>query len=159
MILITLGTQDKSFIRLLKAVEDCCEKGLIQERVVVQSGHTLFSSKYMEVFDYIEYDKFDQLIDQADLVITHGGVGTIMSALRKGKRIIGVARLAQYKEHHNDHQKEILESFDEKGYLIYVRDLDQLEDALYLAQNFEPVKYESNTQKMIQQIREFIYQS
>ena len=38
MILVTLGTQDKSFERLLKAVDKCIDKGYIKDKVVVQAG-------------------------------------------------------------------------------------------------------------------------
>ena len=56
MIFVTLGTNDKSFVRLLKAVEDCVRSGVIQEKVVVQAGYTQYESDCMEIFDYIEGD-------------------------------------------------------------------------------------------------------
>ncbi len=158
MIFITLGTQDKSFHRLLEEMELICERQMISERIVVQAGFTEFSSKFMEVVDYIPYDQFEKLIQEADLIITHGGVGSIMTALKYQKKIIGVPRLKKYGEHHNDHQTEILEQFDKNGYLIYAYEVSQLEDALFLAQSFQAKPYESNQGKVLHYIRDFINQ-
>ena len=88
MILVTLGTQDKPFTRLLKAVETEIKNGTIKDKVVVQAGFTKYSSKYMEIFDLVSMDEFDKLLDKAEFVITHGGVGSILGALRKNKKVI-----------------------------------------------------------------------
>ena len=108
MIFITLGTQDKSFERLLRDIQKQIDLGNIKEKVVVQAGFTKFDSKDMEIFDLIPMDDFDKLMNECDLLITHGGVGSIISGLKKNKKVIAVARLAKYKEHMNDHQKQIL---------------------------------------------------
>lgn len=156
MILVTLGTQDKSFVRLLKAIEKQIENGVITDRVVVQAGYTKFDSKHMEIFEYIDRDEFAKLLLEADLICTHGGVGTIMTALKSGKKVIGAARLAQYGEHHNDHQTQILESFDEQGYLIYARDLDKLDEYIEKSKSFTPKPLVSNTQSFIKLIEDFM---
>ena len=110
----------------------------------------------MEIFASVPADKFDHLMDEADLIITHGGAGTIMTALRKGKKIIGVPRLAQYHEHVNDHQKQLLSAFEERGYLIYARDPDMLEDALKKAAGFIPAGFVSNTSTLTAYLNEWI---
>ena len=46
MILVTLGTQNNSFYRLLEEVQKCIDEKIINEKVVVQSGGTNFKSKY-----------------------------------------------------------------------------------------------------------------
>ena len=65
MILVTLGTQDKTFIRLLEKIDDLIEKGLIKDQVVVQSGYTKYHSSNMEIFDLIPQDEFNSLMDAA----------------------------------------------------------------------------------------------
>lgn len=156
MILVTLGTQDKSFVRILQAIEKELENGTIKEKVIVQAGFTKFESKYMEIFDYIDRDLFANLLSDADLIITHGGVGTIMTALSNQKKIIAVARLAEFGEHHNDHQTQILESFEELGYLYYLKDFNQLGNYIGRVKDFEPKQYKSNTPNMIHLIEKFI---
>ena len=45
MILVTLGTQDKSFVRLLKAIDREIKKGNIKEKVIVQAGYTKYKDR------------------------------------------------------------------------------------------------------------------
>lgn len=85
MIFVTLGTQDKSFKRLLKAVEKEKLNGNIKEKVVVQAGYTKYKSDVMEIFDTIPKDEFEEYMSKASLVITHGGVGSILTALDNNK--------------------------------------------------------------------------
>ena len=92
MILVVLGTQDKQFDRLLKDVDKLIDDKVINDKVVVQAGQTKYESKNMEIFDLIPAPEFEELLDKADLVITHGGAGTILSAIKKGKRIIAKVR-------------------------------------------------------------------
>ena len=120
MILVTLGTQDKSFERLLKAVQKAIDEGYIKEKVVVQAGYTEFTSKDMEIFDFIPRDRFDELIEKCDILITHAGVGSILTGLNNGKKVIAAARLSEYKEHINDHQIQIVEKFDRLGYNLEI---------------------------------------
>ncbi len=156
MILVTLGTQDKPFTRLLKAVETEIKNGTIKDKVVVQAGFTKYSSKYMEIFDLVSMDEFDKLLDKAEFVITHGGVGSILGALRKNKKVIAVARTAKYREHTNDHQKQIVDSFSKSGYILECVDLDHLSDAISKIDSFKPKKYKAGNKKMLDIITNFI---
>lgn len=156
MILITLGTQDKGFERLLNAVDKQIKNGKIKEKVVVQAGHTKYSSDKMEIFDLIDRDKFSKLISECDILITHGGVGSIINGLQNDKKVIVAPRLARYNEHINDHQLQITENFAKKGYIIPFYENDDLGEILEKAKKFRPQKYESNTKNMVKIIREFI---
>ena len=80
MILITLGTQDKEFRRLLDLIQEQIDKGIIKDRVVVQAGHTKYESNDMEIFDLIDREEFSKLISECDILITHGGVGSIITS-------------------------------------------------------------------------------
>ena len=93
MILVTLGTQDKQFYRILEALEDKLDKHLIDDEVVVQAGCSAdFKSKYMKIFDLIPMDEFDEMIKKCDLLITHGGVGSIITGLKNNKKVIDLAK-------------------------------------------------------------------
>lgn len=156
MILVTLGTNDKQFTRLLDAVENACKNGLIQDEVIVQSGFTKYESKYMKVFPYLDRNEFTKYIQTADLVICHGGVGTIMTALNAKRKILAAARLEKYGEHVNDHQIQLLEAFEERGFLVYMKDLDQIGTYLNQIKTFQPKSYESNTDHMVSLIETWI---
>ena len=156
MILVTLGTQDKSFKRLLDAIQKQIDLGNIKDRVVVQSGCTKYDSNDMEIFDLIDRDQFSELIKKCDLLITHGGVGSILTGLKNNKKIIVAPRLKEYKEHTNNHQLQIMEKFEQSGYIIPLYDFDSLDKALKEAVKFKPKKYVSNTNNMIKLIEEYI---
>ena len=158
MILVLLGTQNNSFHRLLEKLDELINKGIIQERVLVQAGYTKYESKNMQIFSLIPSEELEHYQENADLIITHGGVGSIISSIKKGKKVIAVPRLHKYQEHINDHQKQIIESFSKKGYIIGLNGVEELEDAILKIPDFVPVKYESNNKnsKIAQIIAEFI---
>ena len=156
MIFVTLGTQDKNFDRLLRVIDSEIEKGNIKEKVVVQAGYTKYESKNMEIIDLVPQDEFEKLMEQAKLVITHGGVGSILSAIKKGKVVIAAARLKKYKEHTNDHQKQIISEFSKQGYILELRDFNKLSKMLEKAKTFKPKKFVSNTDEMIHLISDYI---
>ncbi len=156
MILVTLGTQDKTFVRLLEKINQLIDHGLIKDKVVVQAGFTKYSSDNMEIFDLIPQDEFNNLMSKADLVITHGGVGNIISALEKNKKVIAVPRLAKYGEHINDHQTQIIAKFNDLGYIIGLQDVDELDRAIKEVKKFKPQKFVHDNSKMLNLVSKLI---
>lgn len=156
MILVLLGTQNNSFHRLLEEIEKNLQNGKIDEEVIVQAGYTKFESKNMKIFDLIPKEKLEELQKKADLIITHGGVGSIISSIEKDKKVIAVPRLHEYGEHVNNHQKEIVSDFHKKGYIIGIESVEELEKAIHNAKSFVPVKYAHNNEKMLKIIEKFI---
>ena len=150
MILVTLGTQDKQFYRILEALEDKLDKHLIDDEVVVQAGCSAdFKSKYMKIFDLIPMDEFDEMIKKWDLLITHGGVGSIITGLKNNKKVIAAARLSKYNEHVNDHQLQIIDNFSKEGYILKLDNFDDIDKLIKDSSKFKPKKFKSNTDNMI----------
>lgn len=156
MILVLLGTQNNSFHRLLEEVEKNIKDGTIKEEVIVQAGYTKFESNKMRIIDLMSKEQLDKFQDEADLIITHGGVGSIITSIRKGKKVIAVPRMHEYGEHVNNHQKEIVKDFNDKGYIIGIEKVEELKRAIERAKDFEPKKYQPNNGKMIKIIENFI---
>ena len=156
MILVLLGMQNNSFHRLLEEVEKNIENGNIQEEVIVQKGYTKYESEKMKLFNEISLEELDKLIEKANIVITHGGAGSIINSITKGKKVIAVPRLKKYNEHVNDHQLDIIDSFNGKGYIIGIKSVEELGDVLKKVKEFTPMKYEKNTGKIIEIIENFI---
>ena len=156
MILITLGTQDKEFTRVLKKVDELIDKKVIKEEVIVQAGYTKYKSKNMKIFDYVSKKKLEGYIENANYIITHAGVGTIFDALKRNKKIIAVPRLSKYKEHNNDHQLELVEEFSKPNFILPVYEMNELESAIKKIKTFKPKKYESNNKNMIKLISNYI---
>ena len=156
MILITLGTQDKHITRLLDMVQKEIDKGNINDKVIVEAGHTKYNSKDMEIFDLIDREKFSELISKCDILITHGGVGSIITGLQNNKKVIVAPRLAKYDEHMNDHQIQITDNFSKAGYILPLYECDDLGEVLKKVKNFTPKKFKSNTEHMIKIISDYI---
>ena len=156
MILVLLGTQNNQFTRLLKEVEKCIEKGIINEEVIAQVGYTKYKSDKMKIFEMIDKEEMKKLVDDASLIITHAGVGSISISLRQGKKVIAVPRLSKFQEHVNDHQLDIVNEFQKKGYIIGIDDVSKLENAIKQSKNFIHKEYENNSKKLIKIIDEFI---
>ena len=156
MILVLLGTQNNSFHRLLEEVQKNIEKGIIQEEVIVQKGYTKFESQNMTLYTQLPSEEIQKLTEKAELVITHGGVGSIITSLQKGKKVIAVPRLKKYGEHVNDHQLDIIKTFSDAEYIIGLNGVEELEDALIKVKNFQPKQYVKNTGNIIKIVEDFI---
>ncbi len=156
MIFVTLGTQDKPFERLLASIEEQIEKGNIIEEVVVQAGHTKYSTEKMQVFDLVDREEFVRLVNECNILITHGGVGSILTGLKNNKKVIACPRLYKYGEHMNDHQMQIVSVFAKEGYLLEYQENDDLGEVLKRVADFSPKKFASNTEKFVNMIEQFI---
>ena len=158
MIFVILGTQDKKFTRLLDAIQKKIDEGKIskKEKIIVQAGCTRYKSKNMQIIDYMPLREFEDYVDKADIIICHAGVGTILTALKKGKKIIAAARLKKYGEHVNDHQLQILDNFTDEGYILALEDFDKIDLLLKQAKNFTPAKFKSKKKYFLKQLEKEI---
>lgn len=156
MILVMLGTQNNSFHRLLEKIEELIKNGVIKDNVIVQAGYTKFESNNMKIFDLISREELERYQIQSDIIITHGGVGSIITSLKLGKKVIAIPRLHEYGEHVNNHQIEIVDLFNKKGYIIGCMGVEKLQEALNKVKDFKPKKYELDNHKMLNIIDEFM---
>ena len=156
MILVMLGTQNNSFHRLLEEIDRLINEGKIKEEVIVQAGYTKYETSNMKIIDFVSSDEILNLEKQANCIITHGGVGSIIGSIELGKKVIAVPRLKKYGEHVNDHQIDIVESFNKLEYIIGIKDVSQLGEALKRVEKFEPKKYIQNTGNIIKIVEDFI---
>lgn len=151
MIFVILGTHELEFKRLLKYLEDMD----IKEKVVIQSGNTQFSSEKYEIIPFLSQGDFDKYIDESELIITHGGVGSILTGLKHNKKVITMARLSNYNEHNDDHQLEICNKLSKEGYTINCTDFESLKEAIYNYKDIELKPYIFNNDELVN----FIYET
>jgi len=142
MVLVTLGTQKQPFTRIL----DYIENSNINEEIIVQSGHTKYKSKKMQIFSFIDYSEMNEYIKKADLIITHGGTGSIITPLKLGKKVIACARQEIYGEHVDNHQNELVNIFADEGFILKI-EKDNLDEIYLKSKKFKPKKYKSNNEK------------
>lgn len=156
MIFITLGSQKFQFDRLLKKVDELVEQGIINDKIIAQIGASEYIPKHYEYVKFMDREKFAETMDQCSVVITHGGTGVIIGAVKKGKKVIAVPRLAQYGEHVDDHQLQLLQQFDDLKIICACYDLDKLDDYYQELEQMEFRPYVSNTQVIIDSIDEYL---
>lgn len=156
-IFITLGSQKFQFNRLLKAVDELCEKEIVDAAgVFAQIGYSDYLPRKYSYKKFLDRDEFSKEMGKADIVITHGGTGAIIGAVKKGKKVIAVPRLVKYGEHVDDHQLQLIKQFDELNLICPCRDTNKLSDALDTVRKASYNGYESNTSNIISSIEEYI---
>jgi UDP-N-acetylglucosamine transferase subunit ALG13 len=129
MIFVTIGTQEP-FDRLIKAMDDISLK--MGVKVIAQvSSRSKLKVENMEVLDFISPTDFDRLFNEADLIVAHAGMGTIISALVNKKPLIVLAREKKLMEHRSDHQIATAKHFEDLGLLDVAWDTDDLESKIY----------------------------
>jgi len=143
MIFVTLGTQKQQFTRVLDLIEN--SKIFRKNRIIVQAGHTKYESNKMTILDFISYEEMEKYIEESKLVVCHGGVGSIFTALQKSKKVLVVPRLSKYGEHINDHQLEICEQLEKDGYITYLRDGEEFDQVAKKLLKKENKVYQSDT--------------
>lgn len=156
MIFITLGSQKFQFNRLLKEVDELIERGIITEEVFAQTGYSDYKPKHYRFKDFLGRNEFSDTIAKSDIVITHGGTGAIIGAVKKGKKVIAVPRAAKYGEHVDDHQLQLVAQFRELNLIYGCEDCSEIEKALEYIKTAEFNSYKSNTATIINSIEEFI---
>ena len=156
MIFITLGSQKFQFNRLLKAVDELIENGIITDEVFAQSGYSDYKPRHYSYKQFLDRDEFAECETKADIVITHGGTGAIIGAVKKGKKVIAVPRLAKYGEHVDDHQLQLIAQFKHQNLIYGLVDCSELETALQYVKKHEFNSYESNTGRIIENIERYI---
>lgn len=156
MIFVITGSQKFQFNRLLKKIDDLVASGELTEEVFAQTGHSDYCPQNYEYKNLLGRDEFQEWTKKSDLVITHGGTGAIIGALKSGKKVVAVPRLAQYGEHVDDHQTQLLKQFEESNLITYCMDVDKLMEAIVLTKSKEFRNYQSNTQVIIDDIEGFL---
>jgi UDP-N-acetylglucosamine transferase subunit ALG13 len=141
VIFVVLGTWEMPFVRPLAEIEAAVERGLIKEPVVVQSGKTSYPSSHMTLVPFFGKDELEQMYERATLVVCQAGVGSIMLGLRKLKKVVGIARLAKFDEHIDDHQLEILDVFAKSGAVLPWKGEGDFPDVLRRATDFVSAGY------------------
>lgn len=129
LIFVTVGSRSYPFDRLFIKLDELFDKGILKDEVFAQIGTSTYKPRNFKYKDFISQEEFSELINNADIVVSHGASGSIMKALNARKKVIAVTRLAKYGEHIDDHQIQNNEAFGVNKYVIPVYEMDDLEKA------------------------------
>ena len=127
MIFVTVGTHEQPFNRLVQEIDNLKRDGIITEDVIMQTGYSTYEPKYCKWDKLIPYKQMVKNVEDARIVITHGGPASFIMPLQIGKTPIVVPRQHKFDEHINDHQVEFARNVAERiGTIIPVEDIEQL---------------------------------
>ena len=154
MIFVTIGTQ-LPFDRLIRIIDNLAPQ--LNEEIIAQVYKCGFTPKNIKTVEFIAPDEFNSLFDKARLIISHAGMGTILSALQKNKPIIVFPRIAALSEHRNEHQLATARKFKEMGTVNVAMDEEEL-TALLLNGELKALQHIGNSASpsLIQSIEDFI---
>lgn len=130
MIFVTVGTHEQPFDRLVEAVDGLKEKGFLSGDVFIQTGYSSYRPRFCDFSDFIGFSEMIERMQTADVVITHGGTGSIMLVLYNGKIPVVLPRQKKYNEHIDDHQVRFCEKMELKGKILAVYETEDLESTI-----------------------------
>ena len=115
MILITVGTEQFPFDRLMGWFDALQDSDLLGEEMVVQYGTCTLLPAGARVYRVLREADFFSLIEQARVVVAHCGEGTLLQLDAMETPFILVPRSAHYREHVDDHQVELAKALASLG--------------------------------------------
>jgi UDP-N-acetylglucosamine transferase subunit ALG13 len=155
MIFLTVGTEF-SFDRLVKAVDDAVENGLVDEQIYAQIGQSSYKPRNFEYIEPLEKKAFDNQAEKASSIISHAGTGIITLTLAQNKPLLVIPRLRKYGEVVHDHQVWIARKFEQLGHILVVYDVKDLPDGIRRLKNFVPRKRQANPRVVADRIGRFL---
>lgn len=152
-IFVPLGTQKFPFKRLIIELNNLVKEGIYApENIVMQSTMYDIVPMFTHV-GLIPVDEFNGYMQEADLVITHAGVNSIITCMQMGKPLLVIPRLYKYGEHVDDHQLEIALLMKEKYNVLVAQDLSELKMMIEKAMTHKYKKWESHKVSLIEAIK------
>ena len=124
MIFVTLGTHHDPFRRLVEAMDRIA--GDSGERIIVQRGLTCFDPRHAETFDFRPREDIIALCQEARVVVTHAGIGSLIDALKSATPLIVVPRLKRHGEHNTDHQLDLADAVERRKWGRVILDIEDL---------------------------------
>jgi UDP-N-acetylglucosamine transferase subunit ALG13 len=125
MIVVTIGTNEQPFDRLIRAA-----RALDSDELLVQYGSSREPHGRGEWVEFLSFDELEARARSARAVVCHAGVGSIMLARRCGHRPIVMPRRHHLGEAVDDHQVFLAKRLAKSGIVTLVEDEQQLAAAL-----------------------------
>jgi UDP-N-acetylglucosamine transferase subunit ALG13 len=156
MIFVTVGMQ-LPFDRLIKSVLSWARTHDDKD-IIFQVGPGGYTDPEYQFFESLDPEQFACYFSQADLIISHAGMGTIIQALESAKPLIIMPRRAVYREHRNDHQLYTAERFSQYPNIITAGNDDELSSAIeYFSRCTIALHFESHAENgLVDYIRSYI---
>lgn len=156
MLFVTVGSQKFQFDRLLRAVDALVASGVVEGGAFAQVGACAYVPGSFPSEAFLDRERFGELMEESDVVVTHGGTGAIIGAVKRGKRVVAMPRLARFGEHVDDHQVEIVRQFGEMGLIEPCYDAEGLPGAYERARSRAYRRFTSNSNHFLSDLASYI---
>ena len=153
-VFVSVGTHPQPFDRLLRELDAVAARHKEIE-FFAQTGNSGYAPKNFRFEKFLGGNEYDSRMLWADVVVSHGGAGTIINALLGKKPLVVVPRLAKFGEHTNNHQLDLAGALEEKGKAIAVFGIGDLEKRVLDAFSFRP-NLESDRRGLVGRIASFL---
>jgi len=127
VILVLIGTNPYPFTRLLDAVNAWAIKS--GENVIAQTGHSPIADLNIRCYPFVSHEQIRKWIEEAELVICQGGMGSLRDCIAAGKKIVAVPRRPEFGEC-KDNQAELVEALAQEGKVVALMDVNELPHAI-----------------------------
>jgi UDP-N-acetylglucosamine transferase subunit ALG13 len=128
MIFLTVGTQ-LPFDRLVTSMDDWAA-GQVGLSIIAQTGQSSYQPLHLECHGSLTPEAFQQLFFQAEVIVGHAGMGTIIKSLEYGKPLVMMPRREDLGEHRNDHQLATAARFSDRDSIRTIESSEQLSTAM-----------------------------
>jgi UDP-N-acetylglucosamine transferase subunit ALG13 len=130
LIFVTVGTHEQGMDRLFMQLDKLIESGHIKDEIFAQIGYADYMPKNYDYRKMIGYDEMDEYVKKSEIVITHGGPGSIFHPLQYNKVPIVVPRDPKFNEHVDDHQILFTKRLDESSKIIGVYNIEDINSTI-----------------------------
>jgi len=143
MIFVTVGNPTQGFRRLIEAVDRLGGEGFFnEEMVLIQSGNNSdLRPSNCKHEPFLAMEDFAKRVNEAELIISHAGAGTLLHVIQAGKVPVVMPRQKKYGEHIDNHQVELVKALAAEGRVIPAYEPEDLPAAIEEARrrNTQPV--------------------
>jgi UDP-N-acetylglucosamine transferase subunit ALG13 len=153
-IFATLGNATQPFDRFVRMLDEAAEKTGLP--TLIQLGRSFYRPRYANGVGFVERAQFERLVQQADHVVTHAGVGSVMAAIRFGKTPLVVVRRKDLGEVINDHQQDLADELSSLELIRVVTRLEELVEWILRPPRHAHARPRSSNRRMLELVQDFI---
>ena len=124
MIFLTIGTHEP-FDRLVRVADKWIEQTSHEHELVAQAVSPTsgaYNPKSFKMIPHLSPADYEERILQADLIVSHAGMGSILTAFTHGKPIVIMPRRGHLRETRNDHQYTTVKNLPKRPGLFVAQD-------------------------------------
>jgi UDP-N-acetylglucosamine transferase subunit ALG13 len=153
---VTVGNATQAFDRLLSSVQRLTD--LLPRPIIVQRGVSKIDHAAWETRDFLQMEDFQRSILESSLLIMHAGAGSVIHAIRSGRRAIVMPRRMKFGEHVDDHQLEFAKALADAGYVHLA--LDESDLAAAITSGFVRVlkPHDNSTAPLLQHVSALLHE-